>query len=81
MELLRDEGYEEIAAICGGGCACATCHLHVVESPTPLLPVEEDEALLLELADDYEPNLSRLSCQIELDESMAGMQVRLVANS
>ena len=52
MEVLRDEGYEEIAAICGGGCSCATCHLFVDSSPVELPQIEEDEEVLLELADE-----------------------------
>ena len=29
MELARAEGIEGIDAECGGGCSCATCHVHV----------------------------------------------------
>ena len=29
MELARAEGIDGIDAECGGGCACATCHVHV----------------------------------------------------
>lgn len=34
MEAIRDSGIDEIAAICGGCCSCATCHVHVDLSDT-----------------------------------------------
>lgn len=79
MEVLRDEGYQEILAMCGGCCSCATCHVHINQQTSQLLPViEEDEELLLELADNYDPELSRLSCQIQLQDQHDGLQVTLV---
>ena len=79
METLRDAGFEEIEAICGGGCSCATCHVHVLASPVPLPEIEEDEAMLLELADAYDESKSRLSCQIDLQEQHDGMRIQLVS--
>ena len=29
MEALRDNGYDEILAICGGVCSCASCHVYI----------------------------------------------------
>jgi len=29
MEALRECGIDEIQALCGGGCSCATCHVHL----------------------------------------------------
>ena len=29
METLRDSGVGDIEAVCGGMCACATCHIYV----------------------------------------------------
>jgi len=79
METLRNEGYEEILAMCGGCCSCATCHVLIETTDDQTLPVmEEDEQLLLELADNYDPSLSRLSCQIELEEKHAGLKVTIV---
>lgn len=78
MELLRDEGYDEILAMCGGCCSCATCHVHVTQEGNVLPVVEEDEEMLLEHEDNYDQEKSRLSCQIQLDESHAGITVRLV---
>ena len=32
MEAIRDNGFDELLALCGGCCSCATCHVHVDES-------------------------------------------------
>ncbi|MEO1169773.1 MAG: 2Fe-2S iron-sulfur cluster-binding protein, partial [Pseudomonadota bacterium] len=29
MEVIRDNGFDELLALCGGCCSCATCHVHV----------------------------------------------------
>ena len=81
MELLRDEGYDEILAMCGGCCSCATCHVQISASDTAAqaLPVvEEDEQMLLENEDHYDADTSRLSCQIQLAPEHAGITVRLL---
>jgi len=79
MEVLRDAGYEEIVAMCGGSCACATCHVKIVDQAEyQLLAVEENEETLLSLVDAYESDRSRLSCQIEMDEAQHGMTVAIV---
>ena len=62
MEALRDAGLP-IAARCGGGCACASCHVHI--DPAffgRLAEISEDETDLLESSEYYEPSASRLSC-------------------
>lgn len=79
MEVLRDAGYDEILAMCGGCCSCATCHVHIEEPDTPdILVVEEDEEMLLSMSDNYHQSKSRLSCQIELSEAHAGLKVTLL---
>jgi 2Fe-2S ferredoxin len=79
MELLRDHDYEQIAAICGGCCSCATCHVHIaIDDFKQLPPIEEDEQILIEYLDEYEAEMSRLSCQIELSEEHDGLKVTIV---
>ena len=79
METLRDAGYDEIVAICGGSCSCATCHVHIPLGHGLSLPVmEEDELMLLEMADNYSADKSRLSCQIKLTEQHHGLPVTIV---
>jgi 2Fe-2S ferredoxin len=81
MEILRDAGYDEILAMCGGSCSCATCHVLIEnQASVELPPKEEDEEDLVMIAENYDAEKSRLSCQIELDQSMAGLHVRIVDN-
>src|SRR6202012_613008 len=64
METLRDLDYG-VAAICGGMCSCATCHIYVDPEWQDRVPgpMSDEKELLTELS-HHEPN-SRLSCQIE----------------
>ena len=64
MEIARDAGVDEILALCGGCCSCATCHVHVDPAFADRLPpMSEDENDLLDSVDDRDA-FSRLSCQI-----------------
>ena len=38
MEIIRDDGFDELLALCGGCCSCATCHVHVEASYFAKLP-------------------------------------------
>ena len=80
MEHLRDADYDEVPALCGGCCSCATCHVLIENVVGELPPIEDIEQLLLETADGYQPGKSRLSCQLELDNSHAGLALSLPAN-
>ncbi len=66
-----------IDADCGGGMACATCHVYVKDNWfNKLLPKSEGEDDMLDQA--YEPKAnSRLSCQIEISEELEGLEVHL----
>ena len=66
-----------IEADCGGGMACATCHVYVKEEWFNKLPKKEDgEEDMLDMA--YEPNkFSRLSCQLTVSDNLEGMIVNL----
>ena len=49
MEVIRDAGIDELLALCGGCCSCATCHVHVDPAFASLLPpMSEDENDLLD---------------------------------
>ncbi len=52
----------EIDHSCGGVCACATCHVHVIEGMKSCTPATENEEDMLDTARDVQPE-SRLSCQ------------------
>ena len=74
METLRDLPFG-VEAICGGLCSCATCHCYVGEEWLAKLPAkQDDEAELLEELEHVKPT-SRLTCQLEMTESLAGLQV------
>ena len=66
-----------IDADCGGGMACATCHVYVNEEWLDKLPAKEDgEEDMLDMA--YEPNkFSRLSCQIIVSDELDGLVVNI----
>ena len=66
-----------IDADCGGGMACATCHVYVKEDWWDKLPTKEDgEEDMLDMA--YEPNkFSRLSCQLIVSDELDGLVVNI----
>lgn len=76
MEPLRDMD-EGVAAICGGMCSCATCHVYVDQEWLARLPPPmSDETDMLGDLNDRREN-SRLSCQIVLQDSLSGLRVTI----
>lgn len=74
MEAAIQNNIAGIIAECGGGCACATCHVYVVDSAR-LPPITDMEGDMLECtAAERQPN-SRLSCQIKMAADMDGLVV------
>jgi ferredoxin, 2Fe-2S len=81
MEVLRELDYG-VAAICGGLCSCATCHIYVDEKWVPLLPKRQsDELELLNELPDFREATSRLSCQVDFTEALSGIKVTVAADS
>jgi 2Fe-2S ferredoxin len=77
MEAIRDAGIDELLALCGGCCSCATCHVKVDPIWKDKLPaMSEDENDLLESSDHRDEN-SRLSCQISLNDDLDGLKVEI----
>ncbi|GIX16169.1 MAG: ferredoxin [Rhodothalassiaceae bacterium] len=77
MEAIRDAGFDDLQAICGGCCSCATCHVYVDEAWLERLPPQsEEEYELVSETESYRPN-SRLSCQIELTDELDGLKVTI----
>ena len=66
-----------IDADCGGGMACATCHVYVTDDWLDKLPKKEDgEEDMLDMA--YEPKKnSRLSCQLVVSDELEGLVVNI----
>jgi 2Fe-2S ferredoxin len=79
MEVIRGAGIDDRFALCGGSCACATCHVYVDLAFVDKLPeTKEDENELLDSSDHRTPS-SRLSCQIRFDDALAGLRVTIAA--
>ncbi|ATI80749.1 2Fe-2S iron-sulfur cluster-binding protein [Sphingobium yanoikuyae] len=79
MEVIRDAGFDELLALCGGCCSCATCHVKVDPAFAALLPpISEDESDLLDSSDHRDEN-SRLSCQVNMTAALEGLRVTIAA--
>ena len=66
-----------IDADCGGGMACATCHVYVNDEWLNKLPNKEDgEEDMLDMAFEPKKN-SRLSCQISVSDDLDGLTVHM----
>ncbi len=64
-----------IDADCGGGMACATCHVYVKEEWFNKLPKAEDaEQDMIDTAFEPKKN-SRLSCQLIVSDELEGLVV------
>jgi 2Fe-2S ferredoxin len=77
MEVIRENGFDELLALCGGCCSCATCHVHVDEEWIDKLPPRrEDEDDLLD-SSDHRIATSRLSCQLTFGPELDGLRVQI----
>ena len=77
MEAIRDNGFDELLALCGGCCSCATCHVYVDPAfADKITTISEDENDLLD-STDHRTETSRLSCQIELSDALDGLKVTI----
>jgi ferredoxin, 2Fe-2S len=76
MEIIRQHGFD-IEGLCGGACACATCHVTVDPEWTKKLhPANDEEEAMLDGLPKVEPT-SRLSCQLIFSEALNGLTVSL----
>jgi len=75
MELIRDDA-QAVEAVCGGCCACATCHVWLDADRVGQRATIESE--LLSISEHFDPSRSRLSCQITLNDSHHQMSVLVV---
>jgi ferredoxin, 2Fe-2S len=77
MEVIRNAGVDELMALCGGCCACATCHVLIdPDYAAHLPPMSEDENDLLDSSDNRREN-SRLSCQIKFNSALTGARIMI----
>lgn len=76
MEGGRDGGIEGIVAECGGACSCSTCHVYIAPDWFGKLPqMEEMEEDMLDFAPRFDPQRSRLSCQLRVTQDLDGLVV------
>jgi ferredoxin, 2Fe-2S len=77
MEIIRDAGFDELLALCGGCCSCATCHIHVDAAfAEKVAPMSEDENDLLD-SSSHRDATSRLSCQVAFSNALDGLRVTI----
>ncbi len=77
MEVIRDNGFDELLALCGGCCSCATCHVHIDPAFMDKVPaMTEDESDLLD-SSDHRNEYSRLSCQVPVTDALEGLKVTI----
>jgi len=77
METLREFEYG-VAAICGGLCSCATCHIFIAPEWMDKLPAKQsDEQDLLSELQHYDEPSSRLSCQVEFTAELDGLKLKI----
>lgn len=77
MEAIRDNGFDELLALCGGCCSCATCHVYIDPAfADKVAPMSEDENDLLD-SSDHRNETSRLSCQVQLTAALEGLRVTI----
>jgi ferredoxin, 2Fe-2S len=77
MEIIRDAGFDELLALCGGCCSCATCHIHVDPAfADKVAAMSEDENDLLD-SSDHRNETSRLSCQVPFTAELDGLRVTI----
>ena len=82
---IRDAIEEKLSpdnyGVCGGNCACGTCHVHVTPNDfAKLKAVEEDEISILKEAAFKPITHSRLGCQVELKKEYNNITVTIAPN-
>src|SRR5688500_19285699 len=77
MENIRDNGFDELLALCGGCCSCGTCHVRIDPAfLASLPPMDELENDLLSGSDCRDEG-SRLACQIPITPDLDGLRVAI----
>ena len=75
MKAICEGGVDEVLALCGGVCSCATCHVYVDPAfADRLTPISDDEDGLLE-GSLHRTEHSRLSCQIPVTDALDGLKI------
>lgn len=76
MELGKRNGVAGIMGDCGGGCACATCHVYVADKWWDKVGSPDDiEFAMLDMVADVMKDTSRLGCQVKMSAELDGLEV------
>ncbi|MDE2404023.1 MAG: 2Fe-2S iron-sulfur cluster binding domain-containing protein [Sphingomonadales bacterium] len=76
MEIGRAHGVAGIFGDCGGGCACATCHVYIGEGWGEKVGQPDDiEFAMLDMVSDVARENSRLGCQVRMSPELDGISV------
>lgn len=82
MQVARDNGVEGILGDCGGGCACATCHVYVDPQWLSVVgPPDEVESGALDMVSDVQRSNSRLACQITVRPEIDGLRLEVAPST
>lgn len=82
MEVAKANNVVGILGDCGGGCACATCHVYVDPEWQDVVGEPDDiEDMTLDMVSDIRKPTSRLCCQIAVSEQMDGLRVTVAPDS
>jgi ferredoxin, 2Fe-2S len=82
MELGKQNGVAGIMGDCGGGCACATCHVYVDDKWWEKVgEPDEIEYAMLDMVADVMTDHSRLGCQIKMNGELDGIEVTVAPAS
>ena len=82
MELGKQNGVAGIMGDCGGGCACATCHVYVDQAWWNRVGEPDDiEFAMLDMVADVMKDTSRLGCQIKMKPELDGLEVTVAPAS
>lgn len=82
MELGKQNGVAGIMGDCGGGCACATCHVYVDPQWWDKVGAPDDiEFAMLDMVADVMKDTSRLGCQIRMSAELDGIAVTVASGS
>jgi len=80
MEGAVANGVPGILAICGGSCACSTCHAYIDDAWSAIVGTANDiEDATLDLANDRRAQ-SRLTCQVQVRPELDGLVVHVAKN-
>ena len=80
-DAIDDVLFPDNYGVCGGNCACGTCHVYVKPSDFEKLKSKEDAEIDMLESCALEPNqYSRLGCQVEFKKEYDNMTVTIAPN-